>query len=55
MTSKTPDSPQDDMPVYLEASIQAYLSQSAQARGISMTQLVNELLQKNIELFEIGR
>jgi predicted DNA-binding ribbon-helix-helix protein len=55
MTSKTPDSTQDDMPVYLEASIQTYLAQCAHARGITMTQLVNELLQKSIELIEIVR
>lgn len=54
-TSKTPDSPQDNIPVYLEATIQTYLAERAHTRSITMTQLVNELLQKTIELIEIVR
>lgn len=43
------------IPVYLDAEIQTYLSARAQARGIDVTQLVNELLKKDIELIESVR
>ena len=44
-----------DLPVYLEAAVQAYLAGRAKARGIEVTQLVNELLKKDIELIEAAR
>lgn len=44
-----------DLPVYLEADVQAYLAACAKARGIDVTQLVNELLKKDIELSEAMR
>lgn len=44
-----------DLPVYLEAEVQAYLADRATARGIEVAQLVNELLKKNIELIEAAR
>lgn len=43
------------LPVYLEAEVQAYLSARAEAKGIDMAQLVNELLRKDIELIEAAR
>ncbi len=43
------------VPVYLDAAVQDYLSARAQARGIEVTQLVNELLKKDIELIEAAR
>jgi post-segregation antitoxin (ccd killing protein) len=44
-----------DLPVYLEAEVQAYLANRAKARGIEVAQLVNELLKKDIELIEAAR
>jgi hypothetical protein len=44
-----------DLPVYLEAEVQAYLADRAKARGIDVAQLVNELLKKDIELIEAAR
>ncbi len=44
-----------DLPVYLEAEVQAYLTDRAKARGIEVAQLVNELLKKDIELIETVR
>ena len=44
-----------NLPVYLEAEVQAYLSARATAKGIDMAQLVNELLKKDIELIEAAR
>ncbi|MFN0072068.1 MAG: hypothetical protein ACKVVP_11340 [Chloroflexota bacterium] len=41
-----------DIPVYLETEVQAYLAVRAKARGIEVSQLVNELLKKDIELIE---
>ena len=43
---------QHSLPVYLEADVQDYLAKHAQARGIEVAQLVNELLKKDIELIE---
>lgn len=44
-----------NLPVYLEAEVQAYLADRAKARGIEVDQLVNELLKKDIELIEAAR
>jgi hypothetical protein len=44
-----------NLPVYLEAAVQAYLADRAKARGIEVDQLVNELLKKDIELIEAAR
>lgn len=43
------------LPVYLEADVQNYLAARAKARGIEVSQLVNELLKKDIELIEAAR
>lgn len=48
-------SAQLDVPVYLEADVQAYLAVRAKARGVEVAQLVNELLKKDIELIEAVR
>ncbi|MGA8056258.1 MAG: hypothetical protein WCA12_20770 [Burkholderiales bacterium] len=44
-----------NLPVYLDADVQAYLSARAKARGVDVGELVNELLKKNIELIEAAR
>lgn len=44
-----------NLPVYLEAEVQDYLTERAKARGIEVAQLVNELLKKDIELIEAAR
>lgn len=41
-----------NLPIYLDAEVQTYLSARAKARGIDVNQLVNELLKKDIELIE---
>lgn len=46
---------QMNLPVYLDAEVQAYLSARAKARGIEVGQLVNDLLRKDIELIEAAR
>jgi hypothetical protein len=44
-----------NVPVYLDAEVQAYLSARAKSRGVDVGQLVNELLKKDIELIEAAR
>lgn len=43
------------IPVYLKAEVQDYLAERARARGIGLADLVNELLEKDIELIETAR
>jgi hypothetical protein len=44
-----------NLPVYLDAEVQAYLADRAKARGVDVGHLVNELLKKDIELIEAAR
>ena len=44
-----------NLPVYLEAEVETYLSTHAKDKGIDVGQLVNELLKKDIELIEAVR
>jgi hypothetical protein len=39
-------------PVHLEPDVLAFLTARAQARGVSLSELVNALLKKDIELIE---
>ena len=41
-------------PVHLEPEVLKYLQARADARGTSLSQLVNELLKKDIELIEMA-
>jgi predicted HicB family RNase H-like nuclease len=41
-------------PVHLDPKVSAFLSTRAEGRGISLDELVNELLRKDIELIEVG-
>jgi hypothetical protein len=43
------------LPVYLDDHVQDELSKLAQAKGIELSALVNQLLLKDIELIKIGR
>jgi hypothetical protein len=42
-------------PVHLDPEVLGYLAERAQARGTSLSELVNELLKKDIELIEAAR
>jgi hypothetical protein len=42
-------------PVHLERDVLKYLQARAEARGTSLSQLVNQLLKKDIELIEAAR
>ncbi len=43
------------LPVYLDEQVQAYLSAKAEARGVDLAELVNDMLKKDIELIEMAR
>lgn len=43
------------LPVYLDAEVQRYLSERADAKGVPFDRLVNDLLKKDIELIEAAR
>ncbi len=42
-------------PVHLEPDVLKYLQARAEAQGASLSQLVNQLLKKDIELIEAAR
>lgn len=42
-------------PVYLDEDIQNYLSACADSKGIALSELVNSLLKKDIELIEAAK
>jgi post-segregation antitoxin (ccd killing protein) len=41
-----------ELPVYLDEQVQGYLAAKAQAKGIDLSALVNDLLKREIELVE---
>ena len=46
---------QFNVPVYLDADVQAYLAGEAAQKGIPLSDLVNELLQREIALIESAK
>ncbi len=40
------------LPIYLEEDVQSWLSAKAQSKGIELSDLVNDLLKKEIEIIE---
>lgn len=43
------------LPVYLEEEVQAYLIKQAAKKGIDLSELVNDLLKKDIAIIETGK
>jgi len=41
-------------PVYLDDEVQAWLAERAESHGVDLSELVNQLLKKDIELIEVG-
>ncbi len=41
------------LPVYLDEEVQTYLVKKADAKGVELSELVNELLKKEIEIIEV--
>ena len=44
-----------ELPVYLEPAIRSYLDARANAKGIGVNELVNELLRRDIDLIETAK
>lgn len=42
------------LPVYLDAEVEGYLAKRAQAKGVELDELVNQLLKREIESIEGG-
>lgn len=40
------------LPVYLDDEVQHYLQERANAKGVEMSQLINEILKQDIKLIE---
>ncbi|MCL2658350.1 MAG: hypothetical protein FWD62_13250 [Betaproteobacteria bacterium] len=40
------------LPVYLDENVQSYLTAKANAKGIDLSDLVNDLLRREIEIIE---
>lgn len=43
------------LPIYLEERVQDYLSAKAEAKGVDLAELVNDMLKKDIEIIEMAR
>lgn len=43
------------LPVYLDEKVQTYLTAKADAKGVDLADLVNDMLKKDIELIEMAR
>ncbi len=43
------------LPVYLDHEVQDYLAKWAAQHGVKLSELVNELLRKDIDLIETGK
>jgi hypothetical protein len=44
-----------NLPVYLDADVQAYLSALAAKKGVPLSDLANDLLKKDIAILEAGK
>jgi hypothetical protein len=44
-----------NLPVYLDAEVQAYLAALAARKGIPLSDLANDLLKKDIAILEAGK
>lgn len=41
-----------NIPVYLDAEVISYLQERAQSKGVGLSQLINDILRKDIALIE---
>jgi len=44
-----------NLPVYLDAQVQAYLAGKATKKGVPLSEFVNDLLKPDIEIIEAGK
>ena len=43
------------LPVYLDEKVQSYLVTKAESKGVYLSDLVNDLLKRDIEIIETGK
>ena len=43
------------LPIYLDEKVQDYLTAKADAKGVDLADLVNDMLKKDIDLIEMAR
>jgi hypothetical protein len=43
------------LPIYLDAEIQRYLAERASEKGISLGEMINRLLKREIQIIESGK
>jgi len=43
------------LPVYLDAKVQDYLADKASKKGVELSDMVNDLLRRDIEIIEAGK
>ena len=43
------------LPEYLDEKVQSYLTAKADAKGVDLAELVNDMLKKDIEIIEMAR
>ena len=43
------------LPVYLDEKVQSYLTAKADAKGVDLAELVNDMPKKDIEIIEMAR
>ena len=41
-----------NLPIYLDKDILTYLTEKAKTKGVEVSQLINDILRKDIDLFE---
>ena len=44
-----------NLPVYLDAEVQAYLASLAARKGVQLSDVANDLLKKDIAILEVGK
>jgi hypothetical protein len=44
-----------NLPIYLDAKVQAYLAETANKKGMQLSDIVNDLLKRDIEIIKAGK
>jgi len=44
-----------NLPIYLDAKVQAYLAETANKKGMQLSDIVNDLLKRDIEIIKDGK
>jgi hypothetical protein len=44
-----------NLPIYLDTKVQAYFAEKANKKGVQLSEIVNDLLKRDIEIIEAGK